>query len=259
MGRLHPPTPRLHPLHTNHATDHRCPVHKPPGVRCCATNPRVQTRPGCTHQTTSTPHTPHPTPRPQPIVAVAAAAAQAAGQHRAAIASLGRVLELQPGNARALLRRGLSRHRLRDYGGAADDLQVGIVLGEVGGSGIMAMAVGGLGAEGQAGILGWPEIFAFPGFFTVKGFNGGTWGCGLGGRGLGSLQVGLQGRCCLGGHGGSWIWLLRTRSSAMSVPCLGSHPSIPPPCCPCPVQRAVALDPGDELLRVDPKELRECV
>ncbi|KAG2482512.1 hypothetical protein HYH03_018557 [Edaphochlamys debaryana] len=51
-----------------------------------------------------------------------AKARQAAGDPSGAVAAFGRVLALQPGNARALLRRGLALKALRRYDEAAEDL-----------------------------------------------------------------------------------------------------------------------------------------
>jgi tetratricopeptide (TPR) repeat protein len=45
------------------------------------------------------------------------------GAHAPAITQYSRVLALQPGNTRALLRRGLCYHALRDYEAAATDLE----------------------------------------------------------------------------------------------------------------------------------------
>ncbi len=48
---------------------------------------------------------------------------QAIGDHRAAVERFTQVLALQPGNARALFRRGLSHHALKAYESAAADLE----------------------------------------------------------------------------------------------------------------------------------------
>lgn len=47
----------------------------------------------------------------------------AIGDHKAAVVHYSKVLRLQPGNARALCRRGLARHALKDYEGAANDIE----------------------------------------------------------------------------------------------------------------------------------------